>query len=426
MMLETTATRLWSEPGAPHFGCPGQGARGPAAGARGRRPAVGPVHHRDPRRHRRDAARAGRVAARDPHVGARRYGHVQEVIVQNFRAKPDTAMRHDRRPRRSRSTSPRSPSPGCCSARGSRVQAPPNLSDPAELALLLRAGVDDWGGVSPLTPDHVNPERPWPHVDDLARLHRRGRLRAARAAHRPPGVRPARRAVARPAGAPARAALADPARARPPRGRVPAGLPWQEPTTSGVRRLRRRRHRAAPTCTRASTPTAAPATGAATSTRSTATGPSSVRRRRAASDRGARRAARRATCARRCARRRRPGGAGRRTHADLALALMPRRRRRRSTRSPRIADDAAPRRRRRRRHLRRQPEHQLHQRLLHRLPVLRLRAAPHRRRRLHAVARPGRRPRRGGVGASARPRSACRAASTPTCPAPRTSTSSAR
>jgi len=50
-----------------------------------------------------------------------------------------------------------------------RIQVPPNLSDPREFELLLSAGADDWGGVSPLTPDHVNPERPWPHLDDLAR-----------------------------------------------------------------------------------------------------------------------------------------------------------------------------------------------------------------------------------------------------------------
>jgi FO synthase len=56
-----------------------------------------------------------------------------------------------------------------------RVQAPPNLVDLAETALLLRAGVDDWGGVSPLTPDHVNPERPWPQVEALARTDRRER-----------------------------------------------------------------------------------------------------------------------------------------------------------------------------------------------------------------------------------------------------------
>ena len=49
-----------------------------------------------------------------------------------------------------------------------RIQAPPNLVSPAECAALIASGVDDWGGVSPLTPDHVNPERPWPHLDALA------------------------------------------------------------------------------------------------------------------------------------------------------------------------------------------------------------------------------------------------------------------
>jgi len=51
-----------------------------------------------------------------------------------------------------------------------RIQVPPNLSDSAEFDLLVRAGADDWGGVSPLTADHVNPERPWPHLSDLARM----------------------------------------------------------------------------------------------------------------------------------------------------------------------------------------------------------------------------------------------------------------
>ena len=96
----------------------------------------------------------------------RRYRHVQEVIVQNFRAKPGTAMRS-------------SPEPGdeeflatVATARivlGPRmhVQAPPNLSDPAQRLRLLDAGIDDWGGVSPITPDHVNPEKPWPSIDGL-------------------------------------------------------------------------------------------------------------------------------------------------------------------------------------------------------------------------------------------------------------------
>lgn len=99
---------------------------------------------------------------------ARRHGHVREVIVQNFRAKPRTAMRGEP------DLALQEYAAALAVARlllgpDVRVQAPPNLSDPAELALLLRAGVDDWGGVSPLTPDHVNPERPWPHLDDLAR-----------------------------------------------------------------------------------------------------------------------------------------------------------------------------------------------------------------------------------------------------------------
>jgi FO synthase len=97
---------------------------------------------------------------------ARTYGHVQEVIIQNFRAKPDTAMRG------SDDLDLDSYLATIAVARivlGSqvRVQAPPNLVDLEECRRLLAAGVDDWGGVSPVTPDHVNPERPWPHLDDL-------------------------------------------------------------------------------------------------------------------------------------------------------------------------------------------------------------------------------------------------------------------
>jgi FO synthase len=102
-------------------------------------------------------------AIRDVH---RAYGHVQEVIVQNFRAKP---------------TIPRADAAEPDAADIARtvavarlvldpdvsVQAPPNLS-PADHALLLAAGLNDWGGISPLTPDYVNPEAPWPHVAALA------------------------------------------------------------------------------------------------------------------------------------------------------------------------------------------------------------------------------------------------------------------
>ena len=94
----------------------------------------------------------------------RRHGHVQEVIVQNFRPKPGTALH----------SAPRCPAEefewSIAAARlvlppEIQVQAPPNLSD--ELAPLLAAGIGDWGGVSPVTIDHVNPERPWPALDRL-------------------------------------------------------------------------------------------------------------------------------------------------------------------------------------------------------------------------------------------------------------------
>ena len=104
------------------------------------------------------------LAIREIH---RRYRHVQEVIVQNFRAKPGTAMRDAAEPGDEEFLA------AVATARvvfGPRmhVQAPPNLSDPDQQLRLLDAGIDDWGGVSPLTPDHVNPERPWPAIDRLA------------------------------------------------------------------------------------------------------------------------------------------------------------------------------------------------------------------------------------------------------------------
>jgi FO synthase len=94
---------------------------------------------------------------------------VQEVIVQNFLAKQGTAMRN-------------APDAGLEEFRAAiavtrlvlgpnmRVQAPPNLVSLEECRALVGAGIDDWGGVSPLTPDHVNPERPWPNLDTLAEL----------------------------------------------------------------------------------------------------------------------------------------------------------------------------------------------------------------------------------------------------------------
>ena len=99
----------------------------------------------------------------------RRHGHVQEVIVQNFRAKPDTAMRHVDDTDLEQFLAAVAVTRLVMGPR-MRVQAPPNLVDLAETGALLAAGVDDWGGVSPLTPDHVNPERPWPKLEDLARV----------------------------------------------------------------------------------------------------------------------------------------------------------------------------------------------------------------------------------------------------------------
>jgi FO synthase len=100
---------------------------------------------------------------------ARQYGHIQEVIVQNFRAKPDTAMRHKDDLDLDEYIATVAVTRLVLGPQV-RVQAPPNLVDLEECRRLLGAGIDDWGGVSPLTPDHVNPERPWPHLDDLAKI----------------------------------------------------------------------------------------------------------------------------------------------------------------------------------------------------------------------------------------------------------------
>jgi FO synthase len=95
-----------------------------------------------------------------------RHGHIQEVIVQNFRAKPTIPMRAwpDARHEDLLRT--------IAIARlilggAMNLQAPPNLS-PEQYPELLAAGINDWGGVSPVTPDHINPEAPWPLIDVLA------------------------------------------------------------------------------------------------------------------------------------------------------------------------------------------------------------------------------------------------------------------
>jgi len=93
-----------------------------------------------------------------------KYGHIQEVIVQNFRAKPATPMASWPEP--SRNEMLRTLAVARLMMPAMNIQAPPNLSDPY-YADLLDAGINDWGGVSPLTPDFINPEKPWPHLDRL-------------------------------------------------------------------------------------------------------------------------------------------------------------------------------------------------------------------------------------------------------------------
>ena len=239
MMLETTASRLFTEQGGPHFGSPD---KDPAVRLRvledAGRSAV-PfttgilIGIGETLAERVDSIFAIRGVARE-------YGGVQEVIVQNFRAKPDTKMRampdaelDDLAATIAVARLVLGPS--------MRIQAPPNLIG-EEYQLILDAGIDDWGGVSPLTPDHVNPERPWPQIDDLAAADRRGRVRAARAAHDLPRLPP--RAVARPAAS-RRTWPRWPTR-RPgwrARTRCPLACPGRSPTAAGASR------RAGPTCT---------------------------------------------------------------------------------------------------------------------------------------------------------------------------------
>lgn len=95
-----------------------------------------------------------------------RYGHIQEVIIQNFRAKAEIPMAHWPEP--SRTEMLRTIAVARLLLPEVNIQAPPNLSDP-DYEELLDAGINDWGGVSPLTPDFINPERPWPHLLELER-----------------------------------------------------------------------------------------------------------------------------------------------------------------------------------------------------------------------------------------------------------------
>jgi FO synthase len=162
-------------------------------------------------------------AIRDVH---RRYRHVQEVIVQNFRAKSGTRMHHHPEPADEEFMA------AVATARvilGPRVnvQAPPNLSDP-HYPRLLDAGINDWGGVSPVTPDHVNPEAPWPRLEALrARTEERGfELRERLCAYPEYATRPDPYLAGK-MRAPVAALLGDDGLARD--GQRPEPIPWQDP-----------------------------------------------------------------------------------------------------------------------------------------------------------------------------------------------------
>ncbi len=226
MMLETTSRRLFETKGLAHYGSP----------------------DKDPALRLRVLTDAGRLSipfttgllvgigetlderAQTLHAirkSHKEFGHIQEVIVQNFRAKEHTAMSSV-------------PDTGIDEfiatvavtrlvlGPAMRVQAPPNLVSSQECLALIAAGVDDWGGVSPLTPDHVNPERPWPALEELAAV-------TANA-----GYDLVQRLTAHPKYVQAGAAWIDPrvrghvaALADPGTGLArdvdPVGLPWQEP-----------------------------------------------------------------------------------------------------------------------------------------------------------------------------------------------------
>ncbi|HXA58762.1 MAG TPA: bifunctional FO biosynthesis protein CofGH [Streptosporangiaceae bacterium] len=226
MMLETTATRLFSEKGGPHFGSP----------------------DKDPAVRLRVLEDAGRVNVpfttgiligigetieeRADSIFAirktmREYGAIQEVIIQNFRAKPDTAMRNTADAELEELAATIAVTRLVLGSKA-RIQAPPNLVE-TQYALMLRAGIDDWGGVSPLTPDHVNPERPWPQIDDLAaqtaaegfELKERLTIYPEYVKHGEPWLDPRLFAHVR--------ALADPVTGLAIQDAVLEGRPWQEP-----------------------------------------------------------------------------------------------------------------------------------------------------------------------------------------------------
>jgi FO synthase len=164
LMLESAADRL-GEKGGPHFGSPD---KVPArrletlrsAGELGIPMTTGLlIGIGETRRERLESL----LALRALHAT---HGHLQELIIQNFKAKAGTKMAAAAEPALDEQLWTVAVA-RLLFGSGMSIQAPPNLQ-PDGLASLVRAGVNDWGGVSPVTPDHVNPEAPWPHLEDLA------------------------------------------------------------------------------------------------------------------------------------------------------------------------------------------------------------------------------------------------------------------
>ncbi|ROP51744.1 FO synthase subunit 1 /FO synthase subunit 2 [Streptomyces sp. PanSC9] len=231
MMLETTATRLWSEPGGPHHGSPDKepavrlrvledAGRSSVPFTSGLLIGIGETYEE-----RAESVFALRKVARAHHG-------IQELIIQNFRAKPDTAMRGMPDAElddlvATVAVARHIMGPGAC------LQAPPNLVA-GEYERLIGAGIDDWGGVSPLTIDHVNPERPWPQIEELAaRSAAAGFELRERLCVYPEFVRRGEPWLD-PRVRPHVAALADPETGLALPGALPRGLPWQEPEEAFV------------------------------------------------------------------------------------------------------------------------------------------------------------------------------------------------
>ena len=243
MMLETTSRRLFETKGLAHYGSP----------------------DKDPEVRLRTLADAGRLSipfttgllvgigetlaerAETMHAIRRshkEFGHVQEVIVQNFRAKDHTAMAavpdagHRRLPRDG-GRHPAGARARRCASRRRRTWCRAH-----ECLALIGAGVDDWGGVSPLTPDHVNPERPWPALDELAAVTAEAGYDLVQRLTAQPQYVQAGAAWIDPRVRGHVAALADPDTGLRAATSTRSGRPWQEPDeATGVAGPHRPAHR---------------------------------------------------------------------------------------------------------------------------------------------------------------------------------------